>query len=484
MKVIRNESSLILLLAMGVVSMASAATTGADYLIITNDGFYHPDDPDDPLSALKYHKEHAKGLSVKIVRLSEIPQQHPGDRVEDIRTFLRGARSWSRAPRYLLLAGDYEFVPARTRLAGANWGSFSLEYEVVTDHYFANLDYTYLPATDPLSKFVHNYPVGQFKTAELLVGRLPADSVDMLRVMVDKIIGYEKSGQEPWQSDILMTSMFDDDGHRDMLGNKIPGTELDYKEDSPFIQTSQGLFSYMWFFANHMNIDREYSYYPYDTSFVDLKGLWGFPLSETAQDLIASGDIDTKRKHVIDKINDGVLLYTYRGHGNTNWEPFGVHSHLDELTNADKLPVAINVGCLMGAFQSTSLGERLLAKSGGGAVGFIGPTMETNSGYNDELYTGIFKAMWPGYGATGTRKLGEVLFNAKVYMNDNYNYMKYSPMLYLLGMEQLPAVVVALTPSLWGSWAGRSGREYLMLVQTEAYNLLGDPEMDIHVPQK
>lgn len=472
----------VLFFVLGNASLVSAAPLGTEYLIIAHDDFFDPQDPDNPLISFKAHKEQRKNLSVKIIRLSEIPLQHPHDRVEDIRSYLRGARVWNPKPRYVLLVGDFEFIPARKRKVGGQWKDIDLEYEVVTDHCYANLDYFYLPDTDPFSEYVYNYPVGDFKNAEYLVGRFPVDGIDVLSVMVNKVVDYESSEEQPWHRNIMMTSMFDDNGHWDIFGNKISSTKNDAKEDSPFIETSQEVYSYLWFFANYMNIDRVYSYYSDGGLPSKLKGIWGLPLSKSAAALIADDNIHTKRQTIIDAINSGVLMYTYRGHGNIDWDPFDVYEHLDELNNADRLPVAVNAGCLMGAFQDYSLGERLLEKRDGGVVGFIGASVDTNSGYNDEFYKGVFKAIWPGFGVAGTTKLGEILFRAKVYMNDNYNYLKYSPMLYNLGIELIPNLVVAFTPSLWDSSQKKSGKEYMMAMQTEAYKLLGDPEMDLRIP--
>ena len=146
---------------------------------------------------------------------------------------------------------------------------------------------------------------------------------------------------------------------------------------------------------------------------------------------------------VIDNFNVGSFIVNHRDHGDTDgWShPSFTITHLPQLANGDMLPVVYSLNCLTGYFDAEtdqsggtfeSFCEELLRKPVGGAVGVIGATRVSYSGYNDELVKGLYDAMWPDFdpGYPGvisdnpwpspTYRQGIVLNFAKWWMYDKY----------------------------------------------------------------
>jgi hypothetical protein len=102
-----------------------------------------------------------------------------------------------------------------------------------------------------------------------------------------------------------------------------------------------------------------------------------------------------------------------------------------ELTNGNALPVVLSVNCETGWFDGEtdynagrniqSLAEALLLQRGGGAVGVVGATRVTFSGYNDFMIRGFIDAIWPDFipdwgSATPEYRLGNILNIGKLSM--------------------------------------------------------------------
>ncbi|MFO8067601.1 MAG: C25 family cysteine peptidase, partial [Bacteroidales bacterium] len=91
------------------------------------------------------------------------------------------------------------------------------------------------------------------------------------------------------------------------------------------------------------------------------------------------GVTNTTAAEISSRINDGISVLNFCNHGyETGWS-VGSYSntHVDALTNGNKLPFIWSVACLVGKFNYSSncFAETWLNKSGGGAVAFLGSTI-------------------------------------------------------------------------------------------------------------
>ena len=145
---------------------------GGRYLVITWGSF---EETVRPLVEWK----HAKGVQAKLATLAET-----GSTAEDIRTYIETAYdTWTVPPEFVLLVGDTEQVPVYYGLTH-------------TDNYYAAID-------------------GSDYLADIMVGRLSADTPGECATEVAKILGYERTPLEgdpnwPTSATLMIADDFDD----------------------------------------------------------------------------------------------------------------------------------------------------------------------------------------------------------------------------------------------------------------------------------
>jgi hypothetical protein len=128
---------------------------GARYLIITHDYFY---EAIQPLAQWK----HRKGLSTKVVKLSEI-----GSSTSQIKSYIANAYdTWQTPPEFLLLVGAPNFLPFYY-YSEPGWGHY------YSDNYYTSMD-----------SDVYN---------EIISGRLTVHNISEAQAVVNKILLYEKT---------------------------------------------------------------------------------------------------------------------------------------------------------------------------------------------------------------------------------------------------------------------------------------------------
>ena len=143
-------------------------------------------------------------------------------------------------------------------------------------------------------------------------------------------------------------------------------------------------------------------------------------------------------------VNAGRFLVTHRDHGSrSGWgDPYYSTTHVNALTNGDRLPVVWSMNCETGWFDNetddstttttteVNFTEAWERNPNGGAVGLIGATRVTYSGHNDRLCWGWTDAVWPGfltYSPSGTPfdgpawEMGSVLNYGKYYYATTYS---------------------------------------------------------------
>ena len=218
----------------------------------------------------------------------------------------------------------------------------------------------------------------------------------------------------------------------DIAGTAIINKILDYEHNPP---------SGQW--NNHVFLAAYEEYGRYFTIVSDMIYDYLISIGYDCDRAYEAGDPPGNTQDVIDNFNSGSFIVNHRDHGDTDgWShPGFTITHLPQLTNGDMLPVVYSLNCLTGYFDAEtdasggtfeSFCEELLRKPTGGAVGVIGATRVSYSGYNDELVKGLYDAMWPDFDpaypgvvsdnpwSSPTYRQGIVLNFAKWWMYDKY----------------------------------------------------------------
>ncbi|MBN1132339.1 MAG: hypothetical protein JXR52_09045 [Bacteroidales bacterium] len=207
-------------------------------------------------------------------------------------------------PSYLILAGDIDRVPVS-------------HADFYTDLYYAEYDGNgdYIP--------------------DLFYGRLPAQTVPEMEVIVNKSLAYEQYG---FPDPLYLTKS---------------------------LLAAGGDNAYEWDFSNGQ-VNYAATYY-----FNSANGIEGI--------LINAPSADSMNQFLLDKISEGVGFLNYSGHATTSYwkDPYFSTAQVDGLMNTGKYPVVIGNGCQSGAFQvGECLAEALIRTGGKGALAYIGCTYD------------------------------------------------------------------------------------------------------------
>jgi hypothetical protein len=236
---------------------------GGRYLVITWGSF---EETVRPLVEWK----HAKGMQAKLATLAET-----GSTVEDIRAYIETAyNTWTVPPEFVLLVGDTEQVPVYYGLTH-------------TDNYYAAID-------------------GSDYLADVMVGRLSADTPGECATEVAKILGYERTPLEedpnwPTSATLMIADDFDD-------GDWV------YYDNT-------------WFIYDLMDAA---GFAPIDTLF--------------RRNPVTIGDVYAS-------INAGKGFLNFRGQAFFNWNPpFNIDPELTE--SGWRLPVVVSATCGTGVYDN------------------------------------------------------------------------------------------------------------------------------------
>jgi len=260
------------------------------------------------------HLRRAQGKTVAVVNIDDLYDEFNfGERSPDvIRALLTTANArWQTKPQYLLLVGDASVDPRN--YLGFGFFDFVPTKIIVTSELKTASD-------DWFSDF------GNVGFPKISTGRLPVRTPDDAKIVVGKIIEYERN-ENPgdWTNQALLVA----------------------DQDDPTVSFTQEAQSVQALLPQSMNV-----------STVFATGL----------------DPSTARAEVLAGINSGKLLVNYDGHGSV--EIWSGEDLLDDtvaasLTNGTKLPVFLIMNCLNGFFHDVytqSLAEALLLAKNGGAA--------------------------------------------------------------------------------------------------------------------
>jgi len=223
---------------------------------------------------------------------------------------------------------------------------------------------------------------------DLIVGRFSANSANDVTVQVNKSITYEQIPQlgETWYSAAIGIASSQGAGYGD-----------DGEADNVHIQN---------IYDNKLNPFTYETHTPiYDPS--------------------------ANATMVANAVNTGTSIINYCGHGSlTSWSSSGFNNtHVNMLTNGEKLPFIISVACVNGAFDDGEcFAEAWLKKDGGGAVGMYAssinqswdPPMRGQDYVNDLLIGGYDYSLYPGQNGITTdvqkTTYGAMCFNGSILM--------------------------------------------------------------------
>ncbi|MBN1425139.1 hypothetical protein JXA88_11335 [Candidatus Fermentibacteria bacterium] len=346
-------------------------------------------------------------------RMSGIPtvmvtRTQAGWDAEGIRAYVQTAyETWETPPSFVLLVGDADLMPTNYLYTHPYHGTLT-----GTDLWYATVD-------------------GDDYFADIHHGRISVDSATQSGPFA-KILGYEQNPPAGGWNNHVFLAAYDEAGRY-------------------FVTVSNMIYDYL--ISLGFDVTRAYEA--------------GTPPGSTAD--------------VIANFNAGSFIVNHRDHGDTDgWShPSFTLSHFAQLANGAMLPVVYSLNCLTGYFDSEtdsnsstfeSFCEELLRLSPGGAVGVVGATRVSYSGYNDELVKGIYDAMWPGFdpsypGGTSqnpwgspTYRQGVVVDFAKWWMYDKY----------------------VLTNGAGYPWAPDPTTTR---TEMEMFHYYGDPTQDIHTAE-
>lgn len=198
---------------------------------------------------------------------------------------------------------------------------------------------------------------------EIAVGRLPVRTSEEAATVVSKIIAYETAGAGDWTKRALLVAdnkdVIDFSNATDAVSVLLPAT---------------------------ITVDR-----------------------------ISLGNITSARGALMEKLNAGLLLVNYLGHGSVDkWaaEELLANEDAEALTNGPRLPVVLSMTCLNGFIADPSrdcLAEALIKAKGGGAIAVWTSTGFTDPACQIVLDQELIRQLFDGKAAT----LGEAVRAAK-----------------------------------------------------------------------
>jgi len=391
------------------------SATGAEFLIITPPDFQAAAND---LAAWR----NAEGIDTEVRTTTDT-----GSTAAEIQAYIQNAYdTWTPPPEFVLFLGDAEFIPTNYQTIHPYHGTL-----IGTDLYYATVD-------------------GSDYYPDIHTGRISVDTLDEAQKAVNDIIDYDRNpvSDEAFYDNVSMAAYFqdnDDDGY----------------EDRRFVLTSEEIRDYL--LTQDYTVERIYTADPSvnPTNYNDGTYASGEPLPpELLRPTFAwDGDADD----ITAAVGEGRFILNHRDHGATwGWgDPYYSVSHVQALTNGNKLPVVFSMNCQTGWFDNETddpadgtgyttihFSEAWERNPNGGAVGVIAATRVSYSGYNDWMTEGFYDAIWPDFLA--------------------YNDPGFSLPEYRMGVV-LNYGKLAMA-ALWGDWD----------VEFEIFHYFGDPTMGIH----
>ncbi|HMR68099.1 MAG TPA: C25 family cysteine peptidase, partial [Anaerolineae bacterium] len=339
------------------VKIAIDPPQGANYVVIT-----HPN-LQAGLTPL-INQRLSQGLKVAVFDVEAIYDTYGQGRLDPgaINNFLAYAlqsNAWTTKPLYVLLVGDGSFdpknylghnaptlIPPNLAQVDPWWG------DTATDNRLATL-------------------VGNDTLPDVLIGRLPVNTLAQLQTVVNKIVQYETNPP----GDLWGT-------------NQVFVTDNPARGDGDF------------FFASDLTYNRvPISYNAARYYYCDPKNEGARIDCETLSQPHIFTQASSLRGQLLNKLNNGAGFVTFYGH--SSWEQWAVENlfgleYLGQLTNQNRLPIITQMTCFTASFhrpEESTLDESLLRLPNGGAVAVWGATgLGVGTGH-DNLQAGFYNTL-------------------------------------------------------------------------------------------
>ena len=331
----------------------------------------------------------SQGYRVRVVAVQDIYDEfaYGQPTPEAIRRFIRHAYAhWpDPAPLYVVLVGDgsYDFK---------NYTGFNPTN--VIPPYLARVD-PWLGETASDLRYVE--VDGDDELPDLFIGRWPASTPEEVRVIVQKILYYERDmPTAEWQRRIVFIA----DNYRDAAGR--PDGAGDFVAEAE--RTLQGQLRLPF-------VGERVYYTPW--------------LDKNAEDIYAGFTrVEDMRAYIRTLWNEGRGIINWIGHA--SYEQWGAENflharELEDLRNAERLPFLFSISCFTGFFQHpeyASLDEALLLKPDGGVIATWSPTGLAVAYGHRYLQEGFYQALMDGQRRLGPLTLAgtlQVLSGARTY---------------------------------------------------------------------
>lgn len=343
------------------------AAAGADYLIITHEAFRPALAP---LVALRT----GQGMQVAVEDVQAIYDTYSGGRMDPqaIRAYLANTYTrWNPRPMFVLLVGDGTSDPRRYYEASAvtylppmladvdPWAG-----ETAADNRYVTVD-------------------GDDLLPDMVIGRLPANTLAQAQSMVNKIVRYEQAPVPGlWNSDLALVADKADGSLQfaalaEKISARMPGTAITHR-------------------------------------------LYFKPVGVTEAQKEA--ERVQMREAILDQWNAGATVMIYAGHGSVHQWGEDILIHLSQtptLVNANRLPLLVELTCLTGAFQVPgfeTLDEALLRLPDGGVAAAWGATGLGVATGHEALASALVTQLY----STDPGRLGEAIMVAKLNLAQTY----------------------------------------------------------------
>ncbi|MBN1998462.1 type IX secretion system sortase PorU [candidate division KSB1 bacterium] len=385
-----------------------------DYIIITHDDFYQNAKE---LETLRESRPEPDRLETEVVKISDVFDEFACGLYDPtaIRDFLVYAQSKWGAPGYVLLFGDghYDYKDIQ------KYGTANLIPPYETDDRYDNSTRT----TDDW----YTYTRGTSAGMQMAIGRLPVQSVEEAKSMVEKIVTYESNPEfGEWRKTITIVA-------DDELAQV--GTE------NETIHTSQAETLAENYTPEEFNISKIY--------------LVEYPVVRTAS-------VSGRRKPLatdalIEQINRGTLVLNFIGHGNdelwTHEQVLNGPTDFERIQNGNRMALWVAATCEFAHWDqpdNQSLAEQILTVGGRGAVAMISSARLAYSSPNADFNYSFFSYLFNNFDSTGlTQRFGDAVMLAKRASNDRTNSEKFGvfgdPAM-RLGAPRYKAVIEKITP--------------------------------------
>lgn len=340
---------------------------------------------------------------------------------------------------YLLIIGDDNIVPA-------TYVYHSPTHQCITDLHYVCMD-------EP-NEFI----------PDIYYGRIPANDSLNVKNILNKIQKYERTPttQESFYRTGLNCAYFQDN---DTIKNYA---------DRRFAQTSEEVLQYL--VGQGKTVHRAYFTEKENNPLCWNNGSYGFGDSIPSYLRKPEFAWNGNSSDIINHINQGVFYVLHRDHGEIGkWrDPCFEKTHIDQLSNQDRLPVVFSLNCKTGGYHEIPecFAETFLKKEDGGCVAIYAATGSSLSGYNDALTTGMFDAIWPNPGLRSE-------FPCDTSINTVSSSIPTDERSGTYELGEILAVGMARMKETWGA-AHRVKEKYHTQYTRELFHIFGDPSMQIY----